>query len=323
MLVSLLGVSFLTPLDALFVLAAALPLGVFFLTERRAARIRDLLEVIGPRRRAVAPVVAALVALAALVAVAAAQPVVVRERMVSERADAQAFILIDTSLSMRASGGPGKPSRLQRAKRMAIRLQHALGDVPFGLASMTDRSLPLLMPTTDRTLFERTIRQSLAVNQPPPSQLYKDRATTFDALIPLVGSHFYTDGVQRRLLVVYTDGESAKLSSLFKLTLQRRVTPVFVHVWQAGERIYNEGKADPRYFADPASTAALDTVAKLTGARTFPEGDTAAVVRAARAAVGRAGTRTRIDAYARVPLAPWFVLGGVVPLGFLLWRRNL
>ena len=322
MLVSLLGVSFLTPLDALFVLAAAVPLGVFLLTERRATRIRGLLEVIGPPRRAVAPVVAALVALAALVAVAAAQPVVVRERMVSERADAQAFILIDTSLSMRASTGPGKPSRLQRAKRMAIRLQHALSDVPFGLASMTDRSLPLLMPTTDRTLFERTVRQSLAVNQPPPSQLYKDRATTFDALIPLVGSHFYTDGVQRRLLVVYTDGESAKISSLFKLTLQRRVTPVFVHVWQAGERIYNEGKADPRYLADPASAAALDTVAKITGARTFPEGDTAAVARAARAAVGRAGTRTRIDAYARIPLAPWFVLGGVVPLGFLLWRRN-
>jgi hypothetical protein len=323
MLVSLLGVSFLTPLDGLFVLAAALPLGALFLTERRAARIRRLLEVIGPRRRAIAPVVAALVALPALVAVAAAQPVVVRERMVNERADAQAFILVDTSLSMRASGGPGRPSRLQRAKRMAIRLQHALSDVPVGIATMTDRSLPLLMPTTDRTLFERTIRQSLAVNQPPPSQLYKDRATTFDALIPLVGSHFYTDGVQRRLLIVYTDGESAKISSLFKLTLQRRVTPVLVHVWQPGERIYNKGRADARYVSDPASAAALESVAKITGARTFPEGDTTAVVRAARAAVGRAGTRTRVDAYARVALAPWVVLGGVVPLGFLLWRRNL
>ncbi len=197
-----------------------------------------------------------------------------------------------------------------------------MSDVPFGIASMTDRSLPLIMPTTDRTLFERTIRQSLAVDQPPPSQLYKDRATTFDALIPLVGSHFYTDGVQRRLLVVYTDGESAKISALFKLTLQRRVTPVFVHVWQSGERIYNKGRADPRYFADPASSAALATVAKITGARVFPEGDTGAVVQAARKAVGRAGTRTHIDAYARVALAPWLVLGGFVPLGFLLWRRN-
>ena len=323
MVAAILGVSFLTPLDALFVLAAALPLGALFLTERRAARIRRLLAVVGPSRRALVPVIAALVSLAALVAVAAAQPVVVREKLVSERADAQAFVLFDTSLSMRASEGPGKPSRLQRAKRLAIRLQHALSDLPMGIASMTDRSLPLLMPTTDRTLFDRTIRQSLAVNEPPPSQLYKNRATTFDALIPLLGSHFYTEGVQRRLLIVYTDGESAKLSTLFTLTLQRRVTPVFVHVWQPGERIYNNGAADPRYVADPSSGAALAAVAKLTGARVYPEGNASGVVRAARAAVGRAGTRTRIDAYARVALAPWFVLAGVAPLGFLLWRRNL
>ena len=27
--------------------------------------------------------------------------------------------------------------------------------------------------------------------------------------------------------------------------------------------------------------------------------------------------------YERVALGPWFLLGGVVPLGFLFWRRNL
>ncbi len=318
----LLGVSFLTPLGGLFVLAAALPLGALLMLERRAARIRRLLDVVGPRRGSVAAVAAALVTLSALVAVAAAQPVVVREKMVSERADAQAFILFDTSLSMRAARGPDTPSRLQRAKRMAIQLQQALPDLPFGIAAMTDRSLPLLMPTTDRTLFERTVRQSLAINEPPPSQLYKNRATTFDALIPLVGSRFYTKGVRRRLLIVYTDGESAKPSAL-SFTLRRRVTPVFVHVWQPGERIYNHGRADPRYLADPASAAALATIARSTSARTFPESDTAGVARAARAAVGRAGLRTHIDAYARIALAPWFVLGSLVPLGFLLWRRNV
>jgi hypothetical protein len=242
--------------------------------------------------------------------------------MVSERADAQAFVLFDTSLSMRAAAGPGKPSRLQRAKKMAIGLQHALSDLPFGIAVVTDRSLPLLMPTTDRTLFERTVWQSVAVNEPPPSQVYRDRATTFDALISTIGSRFYARGLRRGLLIVYTDGESAKISSLVRLTLQRSVTPVFVHVWQPGERIYNHRKADPRYIADPTSAAALDTIAKITGARSFPEGDTRGVVQTARNAVGRAGTRTHIDAYARVALAPWFVLGGVIPLGFLLWRRN-
>ena len=166
-----------------------------------------------PGRRALVPIVVALVLLPALVAVAAAQPVVVRQQMVSERADAQAIVLFDTSLSMRAAAGPGRPTRLARAKRLALRLQHALPDVPMGLASMTDRSLPNLMPTTDRTLFERTVMQSVAVNQPPPSQEYRTgRATTFDALIPLVESHLFAQGVQRRLLVVFTDGESSRIS---------------------------------------------------------------------------------------------------------------
>jgi hypothetical protein len=323
-MLAVLGVSFLTPLASLFVLAAAVPLGAFVLLERRAERIRRLLRVAGPGRRALLPIVVALVLLPALVAVAAAQPVVVRQKMVSERADAQAIVLFDTSLSMRAAAGPGEPTRLARAKRLALRLQHALSDVPIGLASMTDRSLPILMPTTDRTLFERTVLQSIAVNQPPPSQQYETgRATSFDALIPLVESHFFAQGVQRRLLVVFTDGESSRISPVLRLTLHRRVTPVFVHVWEPGERIFRAGKVDPHYFADPSSKRALDEVSKLTGAgRSYEEREFASFTHAARDAVGRAGTRTHVDAYARIALAPWFVLGGLLPLGFLLWRRN-
>jgi von Willebrand factor type A domain len=324
-MLAVLGVSFLTPIDGLFVLAAAVPLAALLRTEQRADRIRRLLRISGPSRRNLIPVVASLVLLPALIAVAAAQPVVVRQQLVNERADAQAFVLVDTSLSMTASGGVGKPTRLERAKRLAIRLQHALSDVPMGVASMTDRSLPNLLPTTDRTLFERTIDQSVQIDSPPPSQLYKGRATTWDALIPLVESHFYSQGVQRRLLIVLTDGEATKISPLLQASIQRRVTPVFVHVWEPGERIYRAGgKVDPKYVADPTSTAALDEVARITGGtQAYQETDFNAIVHASRNAVGRAGTQARIDAYARVALAPWFVLGGILPLGFLLWRRNL
>jgi hypothetical protein len=319
------GVSFLTPLAALFALAAVVPLAALFLLERRAERIRRLFSAAGPPRRAMVPVAIALVLLPGLVAAAAAQPVVVRERMVSERADAQAIVLFDTSLSMRASAGPGKPTRLDRAKRIALRLRRFLSDVPIGIASMTDRSLPNIMPTTDPTLFERTVQQAIGVNQPPPSQQYDTgRATSFDALIPLVESHFFSQGVQRRLLVVLTDGESSRISPVLRLTLHRRVTPVFVHVWEPHERIFQRGKADPNYAADPTSTRALDEVAQLTGGgRSIPENDFGAIVRAARDGVGHAGTRTHVDAYARIALAPWFILAGIVPLGFLLWRRNL
>jgi hypothetical protein len=323
MAASIFGVSFLTPLAALFGLAVVVPLGALLLTERRARQVRQVLR-LAAGRRALLPVVIALVLLPMLVAVAAAQPVVVRQQNVSERADAQAFVLIDTSLSMQAASSRHSADRLARAKALATKLERALPDVPFGIATMTDRSLPDLMPTVDQTVFSRTIDQSVAINSPPPSQPHQGRATTFDALAPLVQSNFYSAGVQRRLLVVFTDGESAKISPLLRLELQRRVAPVFVHVWEPGEHIYKaNGKEDPRYSADPTSTAQLDQMARLTDGHLFTEHDLGGIERAARAAVGRAQTHTFVSAYARVPLAPWFVLAAIVPLAFLLWRRNL
>jgi len=317
------ALTFLTPLASLFVLAAAVPLAALALTERRADRVRSLLRVRGPGRRALLPVVLALLLLPALVAVAAAQPVVVRQQQVSVRADAQAFVVLDTSLSMRASARPGAPTRLERAKRLAIRLERALPDVPFGIASMTDRTLPNLMPTVDETVFARTIEQSVGIDRPPPSQPHTGRATTFDAIAPLVGSQFYSPGVRHKLLVVLTDGEAAPLSTVLRLTLQRQATPLFVHVWAAGERIHRRGgKIDPRYASDPTSTRALRNLASIVEGRTFSEDDLSGLERAARDAVGDARAETRVTSYARVPLAPWIVLAGVVPLAFLLWRRN-
>jgi hypothetical protein len=318
------GLSFLTPLDALFALAVALPLAAFFATERRAGRIRRVLSLPSPRRRAVFPVACALTVLVSLVAVAAAQPVVVRQRIVSQRADAQAFFLFDTSLSMRASGGPGEPSRLARAKRFALRLRARLADVPVGIVSMTDRSLPNLLPNTDVALFRRTLNQSVGIDRPPPSQVYQGRATSFQALVPLVDSHFFPPGVQRRLLVVFTDGESSKISPYLSISLHHRVTPVFVHVWAPGEQIFGRsGRPDPNYVSDPSSAAALDHLAEITGdSHSFTEAQLGRVAQAARNAVGEGGTQMHVDTYARVALAPWFVLAGMVPLAFLLWRRN-
>ncbi len=318
-------VTFLTPLDGCFALFAAIPLVALLVTERRSSVVRRLLALRPPRRRAVVPVAVALLLLTSLVAVAAAQPVVIRQRLVSERADAQAYFLFDTSLSMRASAAAGQPDRLTRAKHIALRIRAALPDVPVGIASMTDRSLPNVLPTTDEALFTRVLNLSVGVNRPPPSQTYPGRATTFQALVPLGDSHFYAQGVQRRLLIVFTDGESAKLSPLFALTYHRQVTTIFVHVWAPGERIHRAGgKIDRKYVSDPGSAAALDHLAVITGTRhAFPEDEVGALIRAARDTVGYSSSRTHVAAYARVALAPWFALGGIAPLAFLLWRRNL
>ena len=318
------GVSLLTPLGALFVLCAIVPLGAFALRERRAHTVRRVLRVRDPRRFAIVPPAVAIVVLTALVAAAAAQPVVVRERSLQQRSDAQAFVLFDTSLSMRAAPGRNRPTRLARAKRLALVLERSLPDLPIGVVSMTDRSLPNLMPTVDRTLFTRTVRQSVGIDRPPPSQPHKGRATTFDAIVPLVESHFFPEGIQRRLLVVFTDGEAARVSPLLRLTLQRRVATVFVHMWQPGEQIFQPGgRVDRNYEPDPSSTDALAEMASFVDGRAIDEHDVGGMKQAARDAVGSAQAHSVVSGYARVALAPWFVLAAAVPLAFLLWRRNL
>src|SRR5207245_1127951 len=80
---------------------------------------------------------------------AGTQPTLVRRSQHHVRKDAQAWFVLDTSLSMKAAAGPAAPTRFERAQALAIRLRRKLGDVPVGIASITDRALPHLFPTAD------------------------------------------------------------------------------------------------------------------------------------------------------------------------------
>jgi hypothetical protein len=318
------GISFLTPEDALFALAAAAPLGAYVLARRRSSEVRRAFSLPTPRGRAVGPVVVSLALLPALLGVAAAQPVVVHQRELTQRADAQVYFVFDTSLSMSARSAPGAPSRLARAKREALRILPTLGDLPAGLASMTDRTLPTLLPTTDIGLFRRTLAQSIGIDRPPPSQVYPDRATTLQAVLGLGDSHFYSSTVRHRILVVFTDGESSRLPPSYALATHQSIVPPFlVHVWSPTDRVYLHGRVDRRYRPDPSSTGLLDRFAQLVHGRSFDESRLGPVESAIHAAAGKPTARTTVTQYARVALAPWFVLAGAVPLAFLLYRRNL
>lgn len=316
------GIDFLTPLDALFALAAVLPLGALWLARRRELQVRRTLRLAVPRTRTLAPVAVAVALLPALLGVAAAQPVVIRQQQLSQRADAQVFLVFDTSLSMSARSGPHGPSRLERAKRDALRLLPALGDLPVGIATMTDRTLPNLMPTTDLGLLDRTVQQSIGIDRPPPSLKYSNRATTLRALVPLGTAHYYSTGVKHRILVVFTDGESSGPLRPGPGDATLDVPPLLVHVWKNGERIYRNGVPDKRYVTDPTSGALLQQFATLTRGRVFGENQIGALADTIRASAGHATAHTTVQEYARTPLAPWFVLAGILPLGFLLWRRN-
>jgi von Willebrand factor type A domain len=302
------------------------PLAAFVLMERRTRRLRRLFSLTAPQRRELAAPAVALAVIPALIAVAAAQPIIVRREAVVQREDAQAFFVLDTSLSMSAKSGPDAPTRLERAERDVETLLPQLGDIPVGLATMTDRVLPNLMPTTNDALILRTIKESIGINEPPPSRPYPYLATSFQtALFPLPQSNLFPIGMKHPILVIFTDGESAPLSSGYGSLEARQMTipPLFVHVSEPNEHVYVGGNIDLRYHPDPQSGAVLDQFASATHGQVFSENDLAGLVHTILTEAGPVRSKTRILGFERVPLAPWVLLVGIVPLGFLFWRRNL
>ena len=267
----------------------------------------------------------ALMLLPALVAVAAAQPVVIRKEALTQRLDAQVFLVFDTSLSMSARSGSQSPTRLERSEREAEALAPRLGDIPVGVATLTDRILPNLMPTTNVGLVTRTIHQSLRIDQPPPSIRYHGRASTLQALIPVGSDGLFSPGVKHPILVIFTDGEERPAPphvGYSWIADQVTIPPLFVHVWAPTERIYVHGQVDPDYRPDPRSSHVLSQFAALTHGQVLREDDLGGLLDAIRGEAGSNPAQTMSLGYARVALAPWFLLAGVLPLSFLLYRRN-
>jgi hypothetical protein len=293
---------------------------------RRTLRLGRLFSFSAPRRRELVTAGVALALLPALVAVAAAQPVVIHQKVFAERRDAQVFILFDTSLSMSARSGPHAPTRLARAKQEVRALIPQLGDIPVGIATLTDRVLPTLMPTTTVALALRTVNQSVQINEPPPSLFYQGRASTLQAFVPIAGDNLFPPGVKHPILVIFTDGEERALppfTDYSTLAQQITIPPLFVHVWGPTDHIYSHGRLDPAYQPDPSSGPTLTHLAAMTHGHVFREGDLGGLLDAIRAEAGSKPATTKLLGFTRVALGPWFLLAGVVPLGFLFWRRNL
>jgi hypothetical protein len=261
----------------------------------------------------------------ALLGLALAQPVLRSSHVQRVRKDAEVFYIFDTSTSMRASSRVGGPTRLDRSRQAAARMRFALGDVRSGVATMTDRVLPDLFATVDEKVFIATLDQAVGINRPPPKGL-SPIATTFAALDTLGGTNFFDPGVKHRLVVLFTDGETAPyLTSGLRRALQERPRSSFVliHVWRPGERIFTNRGVDRGYAADPASTQALQRLASLIGGREFSEGQIGSAIAAARRLLG-SGPLERLGVGLHViALSRWLALTALLPLAVLLWRRNL
>jgi hypothetical protein len=318
-------ISFASPWGGLVALGAVLPLTAFLGAEWRLRRVRSALRLERPGTKAVLPAAVALCAVPLLLGLAAAQPVLERTKTRYVRTDAEAFFVMDTSRSMLAARSPDGATRFERARKAALRLRGSIADVPAGIASLTDRLLPHLFPTSSRSAFTGTIERALGVERPPP-QMVQRRATSYFQLTSLSTQNYFSDSAKRRVAVVLTDGESAPFeeSEFAKDFRGARIRTIFIRFWDDDERVFGRGgKPEPGYRPDPSSGADLDRIAGVIRGSAFSEGDFGDAAAAMRAAVGQ-GPRVKVGRDEdSVELAPYVVLGAFVPLAFLLWRRNL
>ena len=318
------GFTFLTPVALLFGLLAAAPLAVFVARRRRAEQVRSALGLAGAPGRSWPALAVALASVPALVAVAAAQPVITSTRTVPQRSDVEVFVVVDTSRSMLASSGSGEPTRFERAVEDAIALQEQLRELPLGLASYTDRVLPHLFPTVDQRVYRETAREALGIERPPPSTSFGTNVSDLDALGAVPTLAFFRPAVKKRALVVFTDGESQPVETLATdFAAEPRIDVTFVRMGDASERVYESGVPEAGYVPLPNAAEVLATTAAAVEGRVLEEEEVSRAAAAVRSAVGTGPTRPRRIEGNRQALMPYVALLAALPLGFVLYRRNL
>ena len=221
----------------------------------------------------------------------------------------------------------GEPTRFDRARDEAIELQDELAGVPIGIASFTDRVLPHLFPTVDQRVFRETMREA-----------DRNRAS---AAIDVV-RHERHDARRARCRadpeLLHARREEARARRLHRrrqpagverardglLAKKPRVDVTFVRMGDASERIYASGVAEAGI-----RTGSHGTHRESRGGRHCVRGrvlDEGQVDEAAAAVLEALGTGPtvdrRIEGSSRA-LMPFVALLALLPLGFVLLRRNL
>ncbi len=321
---------FLTPAGGLAALALVIPLGALALVARREFRGRKLLGLAPPPPTRQLGRVLALVAIPALLGLAATQPALRSTTNERVRTDAQAYFVIDISRSMLATKAPGDPTRLARARKDAIRMRAALPEIPTGVATLTDRLLPNLLPDSDPSVFDQTVEQTVQIEEPAPASS-NIKATTFCAnaqsctLGSLATQNFFPPTIHKRLAVILTDGESNPVDDgtlARELATGPGVKVVFVHVWKPGEQVFDLHTAERGYHEDPNSGQILTTLAaSLDNGKSFDESSIGGAIQAMKADLGTSGpTILQGRSEQTQTLAPYVALAALAPLLLIVLR---
>ena len=243
-----LELTFLSPLGALACLAAVLPVAALVAGPQagESGSDRDRSTGAGPRPRAPAAARSGLLCLRARGCAAGSES----GRRAARCAPTSRRSSSSTSRA-RCSLRPALPdaTRLERARAAALSCERRSPRCASGVAGLTDRALPYLFPTLDQRVFASTLQEAATIESPPPQQVARV-ATSFDALAGLGSRGFFAPKVERRVCVVLTDGESAPFAAP-----AAGCKLVVVQFWNAAERVYRNGEAEPQYRPDDAAPA--------------------------------------------------------------------
>ena len=127
-------------------------------------------------------------------------------------------------------------------------------------------------------------------------------------------------------MIVFTDGETAPyLTSELRAAVDQRPRSTFVIVrfWHPNERIYTSHGVVAGYRAQPTSEADTRELASITGGRFFDESQLSQATAFASRALGKGPLEDIGQGLRVIALSRWIALATLVPLGFLLWRRNI
>lgn len=304
------AIVFLSPSAAFVGLAFVVPLVAVAIRHRAGARVRGTLGLRPPGLVLQLWRPACLVALAALVAATAAQPVARTASSTPVRSDAEIYLAFDVSRSMLATNAPGGAVRLERARAIGRAVHGAFPNVPTGVATVTNRMMPLIFPTADARSVTAVIDHSLRIMQPAPVLYSTPRESSLAALSLAGDRSYYDPGSRKRVLVVFTDLDTDffSLQGTLQLLRQHRIEPFVVRVAAPGERVFTRSGRPYAYV--PASTV---RVAALRQAKwhAFEEHGQARLIAEIRSYLGRGPVAGSGLVESQRNLAPYLALAAL------------
>jgi hypothetical protein len=310
------NITFVTPMGGLLALTVVPPVFAFAKVAARNARGTAMLRL--PPQKSRRGVLAAVAVVPLLLGLAAAGPAWRKHVGHRIRTDAQAVFVFDTSRSMAASATPASPTRLDRAIEAAVQLRASIPQVPSGIATLTDRVLPNLLPVPDPAGFDGVARRAVAIESPPPRD-QSVRATTYAALAEIASGNYFEPAASRRIVVLLTDGESNPVDGSTiagALPAAKGYRLVAIRFWAGNEAVYGgDGKPEAAYRPDPSGLAVLDGLAAALSGGSFTEGRLGAASSTLRSLAGQGPTvRARGASQSRMALAPFVVAAALLLL---------